>query len=173
MPKQVRHDRSVVTLNNILSRQSTACCHCTLHTCAKLAFSNVAQATYRKNFVLKLLLSFLQNSYVAIVRLQKRRKYCIFDVLSHPYALSLSQTLKRNARASKSVRSTKMVAKLLVCRPFLSHTLAKLVFSNVAQATYGKNYVLEITSFPFRRPCLTYRAFEELFLQEFQQLQLL
>lgn len=43
-----------------------------------------------------------------------------------------------------------MVAKLLVCRPFLSHTLAKLVFSNVAQATYGKNYVLEITLFPFR-----------------------
>ena len=54
MPKQVRHDRSVVTLNNILSRQSTACCHCTLHTCAKLVFSNVAQATYGKNYVLEI-----------------------------------------------------------------------------------------------------------------------
>ena len=129
MPKQVRHDRSVVTLNNILSRQSTACCHCTLHTCAKLAFSNVAQATYRKkSFVLKLLLSFLQNSYIAIVRLQKRRKYCIFDVLSHPLALSLSQTLKHNAQASKSVRSTKMVAKLLVCRPFSRTPLQNLFF---------------------------------------------
>ena len=59
MPKQVRHDRSVVTLNNILSRQSTACCHRTLYTCAKLVFSNVAQATYGKNYVLKLLLSFV------------------------------------------------------------------------------------------------------------------
>ena len=54
MPKQVRHDRSVVTLNNILSRQSTACCHCTLHTCAKFAFSNVAQAAYGKNYVLEI-----------------------------------------------------------------------------------------------------------------------
>ena len=54
MPKQVRHDRSVVTLNNILSHQTTACCHCTLHTCAKLVFSNVAQATYRKNKFWKL-----------------------------------------------------------------------------------------------------------------------
>ena len=54
MPKQVRHDRSVVTLNNILSHQTTACCHCTLHTCAKLVFSNVAQATYGKNKFWKL-----------------------------------------------------------------------------------------------------------------------
>ena len=48
MPKQVRHDRSVVTLNNILSRQSTACCHCTLHTCAKLVFSIRGTSHVRK-----------------------------------------------------------------------------------------------------------------------------
>ncbi len=83
MPKQVRHDRSVVTLNNILSHQTIACCHCTLHTFAKLVFSNVAQATYRKKLCFEAPVEFCSKTLTSQSSSCKNVENIVFSTFSH------------------------------------------------------------------------------------------